>query len=88
MFCCGEQRNGKFCQECGTELIADTVKRNLANYLNRQAKTVRKNIDNRLAYNPEIEESTLKQWNDKIKKWEEWRDWVLSATPPTEEQEW
>lgn len=79
MFCCGEQRNSKFCQECGAELIADTVKRNLADYLDRQARTVKKNLDNRLKIRPDMKESTIKKWDEKAKKWEEWRDWVLSA---------
>jgi len=83
MFCCGKERDGKFCSECGAEFIADTTKRNLADYLDRQAKTVKKNIDNRLKIKPDMDESTVKKWNQKVKKWEEWRDWVLSVDSET-----
>lgn len=83
MFCCGLQRDGKFCSECGAELVADTTKRNLADYLDRQATIVKKNIDNRLKANPDMAESTVKKWNEKAEKWGEWRDWVLSAEQKT-----
>ena len=83
MFCCGKERAGKFCSECGAELIADTTKRNLADYLDRQARTVRKNIENRIKFNNDIPEKTLKKWDEKVKKWEEWRDWVLSVDSET-----
>ena len=83
MFCCGEERHGKFCSECGSPAVANTVQRNLADYLDRQAKTVKKNIDNRLKHDPDIAKSTVVKWNEKVAKWEEWRDWVLSVESET-----
>lgn len=83
MFCCGKERNGKYCAECGSPLVADTVKRNLAEYLDRQARTVRCNLETRKQIKKDISDSAIAKMEEKINRWIEWREWVLSAEQET-----
>jgi len=78
MFCCGKNRDSNFCPECGAAMCPDEIKRKIVLYFDRQAKTVAKNYETRKKHNQGWAEKSKKSFEDKIKKWEEWRDWVLS----------
>lgn len=78
LFCCGDERQGKYCQECGSKLGAHPLASLLA-YVECHAKGIKGNIETAKVKEPQrvvlLERS--------LRKWTSWADAVRAAIKPT-----
>ena len=73
MECCGEDRTGKFCSECGSALISGSIAgflRHIEVQIKKLTNKTNKYGKDEMSRGRDIEERSLKKWTS-------WRDEVI-----------
>lgn len=76
MKCCGEIRAGKFCEDCGKQLVGQPVLYGLLKHVRVTAKALRYSYDGasarRQGETSERHTAWMERRLDKVQKWETW----------------